>query len=179
VIIAAPPPPAAELLRAAPDLAARAASARIAPCWAVMVQFPTRLELDYDGAFVADSPLAWIARNAGKPDRDPRAETWILHAQADWSTTHLEDPAETVQAQPLNAFWNATGAPAVTPTFLAAHRWRYALPVEPLPDRALFDADLGIGACGDWCSGPRVEGAYLSGAALAGRVLGHLTPSSS
>ncbi|MEY3209703.1 MAG: hypothetical protein RIT28_184, partial [Pseudomonadota bacterium] len=28
------------------------------------------------------------------------------------------------------------------------------------------------GACGDWCVGPRVEAAYLSGVAMAGRVLG-------
>jgi predicted NAD/FAD-dependent oxidoreductase len=49
--------------------------------------------------------------------------------------------------------------------------WRYALPAEPLPDRCLFDGDTNIGACGDWCSGPRVEGAFLSGAAVAERLL--------
>ena len=51
----------------------------------------------------------------------------------------------------------------------------YALPTEPLPDRYLFDGDLNIGACGDWCAGPRVEGAFLSGAAVAERLLGLLT----
>jgi len=32
-----------------------------------------------------------------------------------------------------------------------------------------------LGACGDWCAGPRVEGAFLSGAAMAGAVLRELT----
>ena len=32
----------------------------------------------------------------------------------------------------------------------------------------------GLGAAGDWCVGGRVEGAFLSGAALAGRAVGEL-----
>jgi renalase len=50
---------------------------------------------------------------------------------------------------------------------VAAHRWRLALPVNPLPEKFLFDASQAIGLAGDWCGGPRVEGAYLSGLALA------------
>jgi predicted NAD/FAD-dependent oxidoreductase len=65
----------------------------------------------------------------------------------------------------------ATGLHAITPSDIVAHRWRYALPTEPLADRYLIDGDLSIGACGDWCAGPRVEGAFLSGAALAERLL--------
>jgi len=63
------------------------------------------------------------------------------------------------------------GVRATIPSYVVAHRWRYALPTEPLPDRYLFDGDLNIGACGDWCAGPRVEGAFLSGVALAERLL--------
>jgi len=39
--------------------------------------------------------------------------------------------------------------------------------VNPLPEPFLYDAQQGIGLAGDWCGGPRVEGAYLSGIALA------------
>jgi predicted NAD/FAD-dependent oxidoreductase len=53
-----------------------------------------------------------------------------------------------------------------------AHRWRYARPRDGLPELGcLWDDALGIGACGDWLVGPRVEAALRSGAALAGRVL--------
>ncbi|KAA1260324.1 hypothetical protein LF1_28630 [Rubripirellula obstinata] len=34
---------------------------------------------------------------------------------------------------------------------------------------------MGIAACGDWCGGPRIEGAFLSGMAAAGALLRHLT----
>jgi len=43
-----------------------------------------------------------------------------------------------------------------------------------LPESSLWDEQHRLGACGDWCGGPRVEGALKSGMALAGQVLGSL-----
>jgi predicted NAD/FAD-dependent oxidoreductase len=84
---------------------------------------------------------------------------------------HAEDSPEEVMKNLLQEFWRVTGLPAVNPSHIDARRWRYALPPEPLEDRCLFDPATGLGACGDWCSGQRVEGAFLSGAAAAGYVL--------
>ena len=61
--------------------------------------------------------------------------------------------------------------------YLDAHRWLYSLVANPLNVGALWDPDLGIGACGDWCQGARIEGAFLSGQAIAGRILGDLAAS--
>ena len=121
-------------------------------------------------AFVHDSPLSWVARSASKPSR-PNHESWVLHGSPEWSADHLElDPDEAAQRL-LTAFGQALGSLDVEPDHVAAHCWRHALPVEPLAEACLFDAELGLVACGDWCGGPRVEGAFLSGAAAAGRVL--------
>jgi hypothetical protein len=177
VIVTAPGPQAAQLLEGSSDLARRAESVPVSGCWALLVQFPSRLALEFDGAFVQQSPLSWIARNSSKPGRNEATETWILHASGLWTEDHLEEAPEWIQERLLGAFWDATGLGATAPAYRAAHRWRYAQPREPLPERCLFDGDEKIGACGDWCSGPRVEGAFLSGAAMAGRVLGLLVES--
>ena len=58
--------------------------------------------------------------------------------------------------------------------FSIAHRWLYARPAEAHQWGALGDPDLGIYACGDWCSSGRVEGAWLSGQEAARRLLEHL-----
>jgi hypothetical protein len=142
----------------------------MAPCWAVMAVFDGPLEVPFDGAFVADSPLSWVARNASKPGR-PGHEAWVLHASPQWSRAHLELEAPEAAEQLFAAFGEASGTQLPTPIHLQAHRWRYALPVEPRPETCLFERDLKLAACGDWCAGPRVEGAFLSGVAAAGRLL--------
>jgi predicted NAD/FAD-dependent oxidoreductase len=69
-------------------------------------------------------------------------------------------------------FWPAIGLSATSADYSVAHRWRYALPTEPLEESCLFDSDMQVAACGDWCGRPRVEGAFLSGVSAAGRVMG-------
>jgi predicted NAD/FAD-dependent oxidoreductase len=53
-----------------------------------------------------------------------------------------------------------------------ALKWPHATPVNPLPQRCLWDRTQQLGMAGDWCGGPRIEGAYLSGLALAEALLG-------
>ncbi len=171
VIASAPAPQAAALMEAVPDLANRVGQVDMSPCWAVMTVFRCTLPLTFEGAFVHGSALSWISRNSSKPQRPDAPETWVLHASADWSQEHLEDShAEVIEAL-LDEFWGATGHPRVEAEHVAAHRWRYAQLREPLPESHLFDQELRIGACGDWCGGPSVEGALLSGLALASAVV--------
>ena len=47
----------------------------------------------------------------------------------------------------------------------------YATCVEPLATGFLVDENLYIAACGDWCLGNNVEAAFLSGLAVADRLL--------
>jgi predicted NAD/FAD-dependent oxidoreductase len=171
VVVSAPAPQAAQLLTAvAPIMADRVAQVEMAPCWAVMAGFPEPLDLGFDGGFVAGSPLNWVARNGSKPGR-PEAEAWILHGSPEWSRENLELEADVVAIELLDAFARAAGTDELHPEHLVAHRWRFAVPPRPLQDPCVADAELRLLACGDWCNGPRVEGAFLSGRAAAERVL--------
>jgi hypothetical protein len=59
------------------------------------------------------------------------------------------------------------------PLFRQSHRWLYAAVEQGVPDEACFwDPNHRVGACGDWFQTPNIEGALLSGMALAGRVMG-------
>jgi predicted NAD/FAD-dependent oxidoreductase len=135
-------------------------------CWALMLRFAAPVAVSFDAAFVNDGPLRWIARNGSKPARDG-PETWLLHATAEWSETHLEQDADGVAAELLEAFARL-GAPA--PQAFTAHRWRYADTEPPLAVGCEWDAALGLGLCGDWLNGGSVENAWHSGRRLAHRV---------
>ncbi len=173
-VTTAPPAQAAALLNVASRLAAQAEGTPMNGCWAVMVAFETPLPLEFSAAFVHNSPLSWIARNSSKPDRDMGVETWVLHASPEWTAMHMEDDPEAVSVLLLDELWRAARIQARRAEFCRAHRWRFALPPEPLEERCIVDSELQVVACGDWCGGPRVEGAFLSGMAAAGRVLGLL-----
>lgn len=171
LVIAVPAPQTLAFLSESSRLRDRVARVRTAACWATMLGFRERVPLEFDGAFVNDGPLAWMARNNSKPGRPP-TEAWVLHGSPDWSESHLEDPVEEVIEEMFRAFVDLCATAPASPHLKLAHRWRYALPREPLNETFLFDADLSIGVCGDWCGGPRVEGAYLSGRSLGEHIGG-------
>jgi len=173
LVLAVPSAIASRLLGGESDLARRAAALSWDSCWAVMLALGRPSGIDFDAAFVSDDPiLGWVARESSKPARAPlrgAVESWILHAHPTWSRSYLELEPSDASRWVQRAFAARVGRPLV-PVAVAAHRWRLALPVSPLTEPFLFDASLGIGLAGDWCGGPRVEGAYLSGVALAGAI---------
>jgi predicted NAD/FAD-dependent oxidoreductase len=171
VIVSAPPAQSARLLEAAPKLADAAKSVKMEGCWALMLALTQPSSLEYSGAFVHGSPISWIARDSDKPGRTQWPETWVVHASSDWTASHLELSGPQTQRLLLNEFWKATGLRPQPLRYSSTHRWLYALPPEPLPKRCLFGEALQIGVCGDWCAGPRVEGAFLSGKAAAHAIM--------
>jgi predicted NAD/FAD-dependent oxidoreductase len=174
VVLTTVPSPQAQslLVPVAADLVVQAATATMHATWATMLVFSERPAVAWDGAFLNDDAvLSWISRDCSKPGRGAH-ETWVLHATRSWSLAHLEDDAQLVAAAMREAFQRITSC-TDAPVFCTAHRWRYALPDPVARASALFDPATGLGAGGDWCGGPRVEGALLSGIALAGQVMTH------
>ena len=173
VCLAVPSPQAAQLLRGISPLAERCAAVAWEPCWATLVALGQPCEAGFDGAFVNDDPiLGWIARDSTKPARprtDGVAERWVLHARPRWSREYLEMPEDEVAHWMLRAFGARLGGALIQPRAIALS-WPCATPINPLAQACLWDPHQRVGAAGDWCGGPRVEGAWLSGLALAAAV---------
>ncbi len=170
LIVALPAPQTAELL-ANHAIGKIASSTPMAPCWAVLVGFEKKLDVPWDGAFIHDSALSWVARNSSKPGRDATKDCWVLHANAEWSAKHLEDSPESVIRLLLESFTNASGENLPAQIYKTAHRWRYSIGGSFINPRDLHDESIGLTICGDWVNGGRFEGAFLSGITAAESIL--------
>jgi predicted NAD/FAD-dependent oxidoreductase len=170
VVVAVPAEQAGPLLgRHAPLLAKAAELARTAPCWAVMAAFDDEVKARFDAAKVYGGPLAWLARNNSKPRRD-ELETWVLHADPEWSREHLERPPEEIVWRLIDEMHRHVRS-MPKPVWTGAHRWRYAQVEKAAGSPYGWEKDKQIGVCGDWLLGPRVEYAWASGVAMADALL--------
>jgi predicted NAD/FAD-dependent oxidoreductase len=174
VLTALPSPLAADLLDGLTDLAEQARKVNWDPCWAATIALAHHSSAEFDGAFVNDDPiLGWIARDSAKPRRGKVAgvaERWVLHARPAWSARYAElEPLEALRW--LVRSFSARLRTNFHPAHARAHLWPHAMPANLLGQRFLWDESRRLGMAGDWCNGPRIEGAYLSGIALADAAL--------
>lgn len=175
VLLALPHGLASALLRQS-GLAARTVErleqVQAAPCWTLMLAFPQALQPglahlgpQWNASRSTHHRVAWLARESSKPGRGA-IERWTVQASAAWSTEHLSDDEPRVQAKLLKAFAEVTGIRA-QPAHAEVRRWRYARTLQPLGRSHLWDPQVRLGLCGDWCLGQRVEHAFVSGLELA------------
>ena len=178
LISAIPPAQASNLLQGSTTLSDQIANIPFQSCWTVMLAFSAKHEFAADGAIVHDSPISWIARNSSKPSRDTGDDCWVIQASPEWTIDHLESSPDEIIDSLTREFFQATGTAHQQPLHAKAHRWRYSIPARPFPDGCLADFEKRLVICGDWCHGNRVESAFLSGMAAAGRLMRHvLSPS--
>ena len=172
VLLALPNGQARDLLEVSkltPKLAAAVAKAEVAPCWTLLLAFPQAnqpsLGPQWNAARSTHHRIAWLARESSKPQRS-RIERWTVQASVAWSREHFADDAQRVQAKLLKAFAEVTGIRA-EPSHAEVKLWRFAQTTKPLGKSHLWDAKAGIGVCGDYLLGCRVEDAFVSGLELA------------
>jgi hypothetical protein len=100
----------------------------------------------------------------------------MLHASAAWSREQGDRPREAIGADMVKELSRLFELGPLDGVESFVHRWGFARASEgqagSIEAPASFDEDNAIALGGDWAAGGRVEGAYLSGVALAGRVLG-------
>jgi predicted NAD/FAD-dependent oxidoreductase len=183
VLLAMPAAQCAQLLQASPGrgaasgLTAPTLTVKTAPCWTLMLAYPqasqpglTHLGPQWNAARSTHHRIAWLARESSKPGRSS-IERWTVQASAEWSMEHLNDDAERVQNKLQRAFAELTGIHS-GPSHAQAHLWRYAKTTHPLGQPYQWDSATGLGTCGDWHLGHRVEDAFVSGLELGLRLCG-------
>jgi hypothetical protein len=171
LIIAVPAPQALSLLREQPLLAEPIRKVAMEPCWVAAIHSGAELSNQPDVAVYEHPVVRRIVHNSAKPGRQ-NENIYLVQASKNWSETYLEETTESVGEKLLQYFCELTSAGA-DPELLFVHRWRYAFTETALGQACLWDNNLQLGACGDWCLGRTVEDAWRSGSELAAQLLKH------
>ncbi len=166
VVMTVPVPQAIDLL-VETSLSRALDQVRMDPCLTLMVA--AEAEATFNMFRDPDADIAWIARDSSKPGR-PGTPCWVAQASADFSRRHLESSQEEIAEIMLQRVAAKLGLTS-QPTYLSAHRWRYALTAHPLGQSHLQDDTGTLFVGGDWCLGASAEDAWQSGCALADAVL--------
>jgi renalase len=168
VIVTAPAAQTADLL-AATSIAPAATKVRMDACYALLLGFEVPPDLPWQAAMVGHADISWISINNSKPGR-PASPSLVVHSTNAWANANVDEDLASVRRHLAGEFREVTGIDAAAATFVDVHRWRYANVDRQGGDLYALDAEQKLAACGDWFVRGRIEGAFSSAKALAGRI---------
>ncbi|XP_064603386.1 LOW QUALITY PROTEIN: uncharacterized protein LOC135468857 [Liolophura sinensis] len=161
--------------------------------WVLLAIFPTSLKLKYQGAHVDGGIISWVANNTAKLSAGTTQSTggscvgqecWTVFSTRDFAATN-KVPQENIPPSKrrevtnklLSEFGRVTGLgdrlPKPSKTFVQL--WGAAVPMNTLEtsEECVFDGLHHVGVCGDWLVSPCIQGAAISGLALAEHIHKH------
>jgi renalase len=170
VILTTPVPQSAVLL--GPDVVIPDLTYRPTLCLLVALDRPAAIPapggLQFSADLNRDDPTwSWIGDNVAKGTSVLPALTF--HVRPDVSAARLEESAESLHRDLLTAADPWLGGAGVLES--TVHKWRYAIPESPYPERFWSSGDGQLVLAGDAFGSPRLEGAFLSGLAAADFLL--------
>lgn len=149
---------------------ARLDSLRYDPCLAGLFWVEGDVRLPEPGALQnKDRTFYWLADNQRK-GISPDATLLTLHADPDFSRAHYDAPDDETLA-PMHAYLNRFLVSGATVRKAQLKRWRYAQPQQPLDASYLHAQGVApLFFAGDAFGSARVEGAAMSGLAVARKI---------
>jgi renalase len=179
VVIATPPAQALNIARESidPDCIQQLASVQFSRSITAIAVYPptdqtAAAAIPWQGIQCIDHPtLAWIGLDSSK-QLNPTQPVLVIQSSAAFAEQYFDDSDLAIVGQKLIDAIVPLIPTLTAPELVQVHRWGYAFAQNPLSDRFLTAqtaTPLYFG--GDWCGGNRVESAYLSGMAIADRIL--------
>ena len=146
---------------------------RMNPCWAVMIAFNRTVPVEYSALLINDknAPISWIMRDSAKNHRQG-FERWVLHSGPKWAKANIDLSPAVVTDLLTDEFSLLTKASS--PIFAQSKLWRFASGGRHNDYHCLIDHERSVIGCGDWASGGRIEGAWISGKNTADFILEEL-----
>lgn len=138
------------------------------PCLALLVVLDGPSAVPPEGFAPTGGAIRWVADNTLKGISPGSAGAITVHTTPAFAAEHYAESAEEVATRLQAEIKPWLGGSAIVSTTL--HRWKFSEPKVAYTEPFVWLPELALGFCGDSFGGPRVEGAAVSGLALAARI---------
>ena len=138
------------------------------PCLALMLTLDKESRVPAEGLSPESGPIRWIADNVSKGITQGAKGALTVHLSRDFSGRHYGLGVDEVFERILPALRPYLGSAVVNS--MQIHRWRFSEPRTLYPRPYVWLPEMRLGFCGDAFDSPRVEGAVVSGLALARQI---------
>ena len=131
-------------------------------CFSLMLGFERGPPLEFDAAHIQNADLNWIAVNSHKPGRAGHFALTV-HSAERFAEAAIDDDPDEVMKHLIAQTSRIVGYDVSGADYKTVHKWRYANNANINEENNVFlDHRHKLAACGDWCLGGRVEGAFTS-----------------
>jgi renalase len=148
-------------------------SASMQPCFALMIGFNKKINLDWIFAKVENSPIKLISVNSSKAGRSHDLSTFVIHSKSNWAAKNIARNIAEIQQELLAQFEKLTKINCKDAAYIQTHLWRYALVKSSSDKKSFCDFNLNLAATGDWACGSRIEDVFLAAKNLSNKIISY------
>ncbi len=123
--------------------------------------------------FTNDNILGWVSNENSKKRFKYNKDLWVLQSTYEYGKKHTDyyrNKRKFYTRVLINRFKKLTKLKIKKIYFSHIHGWKYSSNSNPIKTRSYWDKKLGIGICGDWFGGPRLENGWLSANSLYKKI---------
>jgi renalase len=139
-------------------------------CCSLMLGFEKPLYLPFEAAHVQNADISWISKNSCKPGRAPQYSL-LIQSSHQWAQDHCDDDKDIILSTLINSASKILKQDLSEADHQTIHLWRYAFAQQKETPSPLIDTNSKLAACGDWCTGGRIESAFESASKLANKII--------
>ena len=123
--------------------------------------------------FTNDKVLGWVSNENSKKRFNYNKDLWVLQSTFEYGKKHTDnyrDKKKFYTNVLINKFKKLTKIKIWKTYFTHIHGWKYSSNSTPLKTQSYWDKRIGLGICGDWFGGPRLENGWLSAKDLYNKI---------
>ena len=124
--------------------------------------------------FTNDKVLGWVSNENSKKRFKFNKDLWVLQSTFEYGKKHTNNYRNKKKFYTntlIKKFKKLTKIKIKKIYFTHIHGWKYSSNSKPLNVKSYWDKKIGLGICGDWFRGPRLEDGWLSATDLYKKII--------